>query len=65
MQEAIRAAGIGPVAKLPREKLTSPREPAEAIAFLVSSAGDRFAGQELDIRNADFRAAAGLAPLAA
>jgi NAD(P)-dependent dehydrogenase (short-subunit alcohol dehydrogenase family) len=65
MQEAIRAAGIGPVAKLPREKLTSPREPAEAIAFLVSRAGDRFAGQELDIRNADFRAAAGLAPLAA
>jgi NAD(P)-dependent dehydrogenase (short-subunit alcohol dehydrogenase family) len=65
MQGAIRASGIGPVAKLPREKLTSPREPAEAIAFLASSAGDRFAGQELDIRNADFRAAAGLAPLAA
>ena len=39
MQEAIRAAGIGPVAKLPREKLTSPREPAEAIAFLVSQRG--------------------------
>ena len=58
MQEAIRAAGIGPVAKLPREKLTSPREPAEAIAFLCSLARDRFAGQELDIRNADFRAAA-------
>ena len=65
MQEAIRAAGIGPVAKLPREKLTSPREPAEAIAFLCSHGADRFAGQELDIRNADFRAACGLAPLVA
>ena len=42
MQEAIRAAGIGPVAKLPREKLTSPREPAEAIAFLVSRRGRPF-----------------------
>ena len=65
MQEAIRAAGIGPVAKPPREKLTSPREPAEAVAFLCSHGADRFAGQELDIRNADFRAACGLAPLVA
>ena len=64
-RRTIRASGIGPVAKVPREKLASPREPAEAIAFLASQAGDRFAGQELDIRNADFRAAAGLAPIAA
>lgn len=65
MQGAIRASGVGPVAKLPREKLTSPREPAEAMAFLCTRGGDSFAGQELDIRNADFRAAAGLGPLAA
>ena len=31
--------------------LTSPREPAEAIAFLARLARDRFAGQELDVRN--------------
>jgi NAD(P)-dependent dehydrogenase (short-subunit alcohol dehydrogenase family) len=65
MQATIRASGIGPVAKLPRETLTNPREPAEAIAFLASKAGDSFSGQEIDIRNPDFRAAAGLAPLAA
>ena len=65
MQGAIRASGIGPVAKLPRESLSSPREPAAAIAFLASSGGDRFVGQELDIRNPDFRIAAGLAPLVA
>ena len=65
MQATVRASGVGPVAKLPREALSSPREPAAAIAFLASPAGDRFAGQELDVRNPDLRAAAGLAPLAA
>jgi NAD(P)-dependent dehydrogenase (short-subunit alcohol dehydrogenase family) len=65
MQGTIRASGVGPVAKIPRESLASPREPAQAIVFLASRAGDPFAGQELDIRNAEFRAAAGLAPIAA
>ena len=65
MQSTIRASGIGPVAKLPREALSNPREPAEAIAFLVSSGSSAFSGQELDIRNPEFRVAAGLAPLAA
>jgi NAD(P)-dependent dehydrogenase (short-subunit alcohol dehydrogenase family) len=65
MQETIRASGVGPVAKLPREALASPRDPAQAIVFLASKVGDAFAGQEIDIRNAEFRAAAGLAPIAA
>jgi NAD(P)-dependent dehydrogenase (short-subunit alcohol dehydrogenase family) len=65
LQGTIRASGVGPVAKVPRESLASPRDPAQAIAFLASKAGDAFAGQELDIRNVEFRAAAGLAPLAA
>lgn len=65
MQATIRASGIGPVAKLPREALSSPREPAEAIAFLASKDSNAFSGQEIDIRNPDFRAAAGLAPIAA
>ena len=63
MQASIRASGIGPLAKLPRNMLASPSEPAAAIAFLCSTGGASFAGQELDIRNADFRAAAGLKPL--
>jgi NAD(P)-dependent dehydrogenase (short-subunit alcohol dehydrogenase family) len=65
MQAAIRASGIGPVAKLARGALANPRDPANAIAFLCSPAGTAFAGREIDVRNADFRVACGLAPLPA
>lgn len=63
MQGDIRAAGVGPTAGLPRAALAHPGEPARAVAFLCTPASDPFAGQELDIRAPDFRAAAGLAPL--
>jgi NAD(P)-dependent dehydrogenase (short-subunit alcohol dehydrogenase family) len=65
MQASIRASGVGSISKLPRNMLASPSEPATAIAFLCSSDGASLAGQELDIRNAEFRAAAGLKPLPA
>ena len=39
MQASIRASGIGPIAKLPRDMLASPSEPAAAIAFLCSPGG--------------------------
>ena len=61
MQAEIRASGINPVSRLPRETLASVDQPAAAIAYLCSPAGDTFAGQELDIRTAAFREAAGLA----
>jgi len=63
MQGAIRASGIGPIARLPRGLLASPEDPAKAIVFLCSPDGRAFAGEVLDIRDAEFRAAAGLAPL--
>ena len=63
MQGAIRASGINPVSKLPRTSLAPPEEPARAIAWLCTPAADALAGQELDIRAPDLRAAAGLAPL--
>jgi len=63
MQAAIRASGVGPTAKLPREKLAHPREPADAVVFLCTPAATPFAGDEVDIRGAEFRAAAGLPPL--
>jgi NAD(P)-dependent dehydrogenase (short-subunit alcohol dehydrogenase family) len=63
MQTTIRAAGIGPTASLPRERLAHPRVPAAAVVFLCSGASDRFAGKEVDIRSPNFRAAAGLKPL--
>jgi len=62
MQGAIRASGINPVSKLPRESLAPAQEPARAIAWLCSGAADALAGQELDVRNADLRAAVGLPP---
>lgn len=64
MQVAIRASGINPVSKLPRESLAPPSEPAQAIAWLCTPAADPLAGQELDVRAPDLRAAAGLPPLA-
>lgn len=64
MQGAIRASGINPVSKLPRESLAPAHEPARAIAWLCTSSADPLAGQELDVRNPDLRAAAGLPPLA-
>ena len=64
MQGTIRASGINPVSQLPRASLAPASEPAQAIAWLCTSAADPLAGQELDIRNPELRAAAGLPPLA-
>ena len=63
MQVAIRASGINPVSKLPRESLAPAEEPARAIAWLCTPAADPLAGQELDVRNPELRAAVGLPPL--
>jgi NAD(P)-dependent dehydrogenase (short-subunit alcohol dehydrogenase family) len=63
MQGSIRASGINPVSKLPRESLAPPHEPARAIAWLCTEPANSLAGQELDVRSPDLRAAAGLPPL--
>lgn len=63
MQATIRASGINPVSKLPRESLASAEDPARVIAWLCTPAADRLAGQDLDIRAPDLRAAAGLPPI--
>lgn len=64
MQGTIRASGINPVSQLPRNSLAPAAEPAQAIAWLCSPAADPLAGQELDVRDPDLRAAARLPPLA-
>ena len=61
MQAAIRASGVNPVSRVARETLAPASDPARAIAFLCWPGGGTFAGQEIDIRDAAFRAAAGLA----
>ena len=63
MQGTIRASGINPVSKLPRESLSSPDQPGRAIAWLCTPAADGLAGQELDIRDSALRRAIGLPPL--
>lgn len=63
MQGAIRASGINPVSRLPRESLAPATDPARAITWLCTPAADPLAGQELDIRNPDLRSAAGLPPI--
>jgi NAD(P)-dependent dehydrogenase (short-subunit alcohol dehydrogenase family) len=65
MQATIRASGINPVSRIPREALAPVADPARAIVFLASPDAARFAGSEIDIRDPEFRAACGLAPLAA
>jgi NAD(P)-dependent dehydrogenase (short-subunit alcohol dehydrogenase family) len=64
MQATIRASGINPVSRIPRENLAPADGPARAIAWLCTPAADPLAGRELDIRHEDFRRAAGLPPLA-
>ena len=63
MQGAIRASGINPVSKLPRDSLAPADQPGLAIAWLCTPAADALVGQELDIRTPDLRAAVGLPSL--
>lgn len=64
MQGEIRASGINPVSQLRRSDLAPPEQPARMVAWLCTPAADPLAGQELDVRTPDLRAAAGLPPLA-
>ncbi|MCX7889334.1 MAG: SDR family oxidoreductase [Rhodobacteraceae bacterium] len=63
MQGAIRASGINPVSRIPRENLRPADEPGRAIAWLCTPAAAGLAGQELDIRDPALRAAVGLEAL--
>jgi NAD(P)-dependent dehydrogenase (short-subunit alcohol dehydrogenase family) len=64
MQAEIRASGINPVSRLPRESLADPSLPARAITFLCTPDADAFSGGEVDIRDPAFRAAMGLPAIA-
>jgi NAD(P)-dependent dehydrogenase (short-subunit alcohol dehydrogenase family) len=64
MQGAIRASGINPVSKLPRESLAPADQPAQAVVWLCGPEADGLSGQEIDVRDPAIRAAAGLPPLA-
>jgi NAD(P)-dependent dehydrogenase (short-subunit alcohol dehydrogenase family) len=60
MQGSIRASKMNPVSQIPRENLAPADQPAHAIAWLATPEADAYAGQEVDVRNPEFRAACGL-----
>jgi NAD(P)-dependent dehydrogenase (short-subunit alcohol dehydrogenase family) len=64
MQGSIRASGINPVSRIPRENLAPAEVPAYGIAWLATAEADPFAGKEVDVRTPEFRAASGLEPSA-
>jgi 3-oxoacyl-[acyl-carrier protein] reductase len=61
MQVIIRASGINPISRIPREQLTPVAHPARAIAYLCTAEADDLAGKEFSLRDEDFRRRIGLA----
>jgi NAD(P)-dependent dehydrogenase (short-subunit alcohol dehydrogenase family) len=63
MQATIRGSGINRVSQLPRSALRPAEEPAAAVGYLLSGAGDDLAVGDIDVRDAQFRQRAGLPAL--
>ena len=61
MHVIIRASGVNPLSRLPRETLTPVAHPAAAIVYLCTEAADDLAGQEVVLGNEAFRARLNLA----
>ncbi|HUB16221.1 MAG TPA: SDR family NAD(P)-dependent oxidoreductase [Acetobacteraceae bacterium] len=55
MQVLIRASGVNPISKIPRENLTPVAHPAAAIVYLCGGAADDLAGKEFSLRDEAFR----------
>ncbi len=60
MQAQIRQSGINPVSQIAQENLSSVNEVAKAIAWLCGKDAQEYSGQEIDIRDQDFRKKVGL-----
>jgi 3-oxoacyl-[acyl-carrier protein] reductase len=60
MQVMIRASGINPISKIPREQLTPVAHPAHGIVYLCTADADDLAGKEFSLRDDDFRRRIGL-----
>jgi len=64
MQVQIRASGINPLSKRPREQLAPPSDPARVLVWLCSNDAAAYAGKAVDIRDAEVRRRAGLSAAA-
>jgi len=60
MHVLVRASGINPLSKTPRENLYPTAHPALAIAYLLTPAADDLVGQEFSLRDEPFRQRLGL-----
>jgi NAD(P)-dependent dehydrogenase (short-subunit alcohol dehydrogenase family) len=60
MQVKIRASGINMISQIPREQLTPVAHPAHGIVYLCSKHADDLVGQEVALRDEDFRRRIGL-----
>lgn len=60
MHVLVRASGINPLSKTPRENLYPTEHPAMAIAYLLTPAADDLCGQEFSLRDEAFRKRLGL-----
>ena len=60
MHVAIRASGLNPISKIPREQLTPVAHAAVAIVYLCTPAADDLTGQEVSLRDEAFRSRLGL-----
>lgn len=63
MQTNVRASGVNEVSRLPKTALRPAAEPARTAAYLLSGKADDLAGNDVDIRDAGFRARVGLPSL--
>jgi NAD(P)-dependent dehydrogenase (short-subunit alcohol dehydrogenase family) len=61
MQVTIRASGINPISRIPREQLTPVAHPALGIVYLCTKEADDLAGQEVALRDEQFHQRIGLA----
>lgn len=60
MQVKIRASGIGPLAKVPRDTLRKPEDTAKVFAYLCTKGAADLAGGEISINDETLRRRAGL-----
>ena len=55
MQAQIRGSGLNPVSRIPRQELAQPEVPAAAVAWLFCHRPADLSGEEIDIRDPEFR----------
>jgi hypothetical protein len=61
MHAVIRASGINPVSRIPRESLRRVEVAAQQVLYLCTPDADDLSGKEVAVTDPDFRRRAGIA----